>query len=42
MKPDAIRDKVAVLGVGCCRFGENWEHGQEFDPGADRTRSGAP
>jgi acetyl-CoA C-acetyltransferase len=25
MKPDAIRDKVAVLGVGCCQFGENWD-----------------
>jgi len=24
MKPDAIRDKVAVVGAGCCRFGENW------------------
>ncbi len=25
MKRDAIRDKVAVVGVGCCRFGENWD-----------------
>jgi acetyl-CoA C-acetyltransferase len=25
MKRDAIRDKVAVTGVGCCRFGENWD-----------------
>jgi acetyl-CoA C-acetyltransferase len=25
MKADAIRDKVAVLGVGCCQFGENWD-----------------
>jgi acetyl-CoA C-acetyltransferase len=25
MKKDAIRDKVAVVGVGCCRFGENWD-----------------
>jgi acetyl-CoA C-acetyltransferase len=25
MKRDAIRDKVAVAGVGCCRFGENWD-----------------
>ncbi len=25
MRPDAIRDKVAVTGVGCCRFGENWD-----------------
>ncbi len=24
MKQDAIRDKVAVTGVGCCPFGENW------------------
>jgi acetyl-CoA C-acetyltransferase len=21
---DAIRDKVAIVGVGCCPFGENW------------------
>ena len=20
-----IRDKVAVVGVGCCKFGENWD-----------------
>ena len=20
-----IRDKVAVVGVGCCQFGENWD-----------------
>jgi acetyl-CoA C-acetyltransferase len=25
MKRDAIRDTVAVVGVGCCRFGENWD-----------------
>jgi acetyl-CoA C-acetyltransferase len=25
MKRDAIRDQVAVIGVGCCRFGENWD-----------------
>jgi acetyl-CoA C-acetyltransferase len=25
MRPDALRDKVAVTGVGCCRFGENWD-----------------
>jgi acetyl-CoA C-acetyltransferase len=24
-KRDAIRDKVAVVGVGCCQFGENWD-----------------
>jgi acetyl-CoA C-acetyltransferase len=22
---DALRDKAAVVGVGCCRFGENWD-----------------
>jgi acetyl-CoA C-acetyltransferase len=22
---DAIRDKVAVVGAGCCKFGENWD-----------------
>ena len=21
----SIRDKVAVVGVGCCQFGENWQ-----------------
>jgi len=21
---DGIRDKVAIVGVGCCKFGENW------------------
>jgi acetyl-CoA C-acetyltransferase len=25
MQKDAIRDKVAVTGVGCCQFGENWD-----------------
>ena len=25
MQKDAIRDKVAVVGVGCCQFGENWD-----------------
>jgi acetyl-CoA C-acetyltransferase len=29
MKPDAIRDKVAVIGVGCCQFGENWDRSRE-------------
>lgn len=24
-----IRDKVAVVGVGCCKFGENWQQGPE-------------
>jgi acetyl-CoA C-acetyltransferase len=22
---DGIRDKVAIVGVGCCQFGENWD-----------------
>jgi acetyl-CoA C-acetyltransferase len=25
MARESIRDKVAVVGVGCCRFGENWD-----------------
>lgn len=25
MAKDALRDKVAVVGVGCCKFGENWD-----------------
>src|SRR5574339_1266165 len=25
MKHDAIRDKVAIVGMGCCTFGENWD-----------------
>jgi len=24
-RKDAIRDKVAIVGVGCCKFGENWD-----------------
>jgi acetyl-CoA C-acetyltransferase len=24
MNPEAIRDKVSIIGVGCCQFGENW------------------
>ena len=24
-KTDAIRDKVAIVGMGCCKFGENWD-----------------
>lgn len=24
MSRDSIRDKVAIVGVGCCPFGENW------------------
>jgi len=26
---DAIRDKVAVVGAGCCKFGENWDKSPE-------------
>jgi len=26
---ESIRDKVAVVGVGCCTFGENWHQGPE-------------
>src|SRR5438093_1175731 len=25
MNPHAIRDKVAIVGMGCCKFGENWD-----------------
>ncbi|MEA2624586.1 MAG: acetyl-CoA C-acetyltransferase [Candidatus Binatota bacterium] len=25
MKVDAIRDKVAIVGMGCSKFGENWQ-----------------
>jgi acetyl-CoA C-acetyltransferase len=25
MRSDALRDKAAVIGVGCCQFGENWD-----------------
>jgi acetyl-CoA C-acetyltransferase len=25
MRVDALRDKAAVIGVGCCPFGENWD-----------------
>jgi len=25
MNKDAIRDKVAIVGMGCCKFGENWD-----------------
>jgi len=25
MAADSIRDKVSVVGVGCCQFGENWD-----------------
>jgi acetyl-CoA C-acetyltransferase len=26
---DSIRDKVAIVGVGCCKFGENWHQSPE-------------
>ncbi len=26
---DAIRDKVAIVGMGCCKFGENWDKSPE-------------
>ena len=26
---DGIRDKVAILGMGCTRFGERWESSAE-------------
>jgi acetyl-CoA C-acetyltransferase len=29
MNPDALRDKVSVIGVGCCQFGENWDKSRE-------------
>ncbi len=29
MNKDAIRDKVAVIGAGCCKFGENWDKAPE-------------
>ncbi len=25
----SLRDKTAVVGVGCCKFGENWERSRE-------------
>lgn len=29
MNPHAIRDKVAIIGMGCCKFGENWDKGPD-------------
>lgn len=29
MNPSAIRDKVAIIGMGCTKFGENWEKSAE-------------
>jgi acetyl-CoA C-acetyltransferase len=26
---DLIRDKVAIVGMGCCKFGENWDKSPE-------------
>ncbi len=26
---ESIRDKVAIVGVGCCKFGENWDRSRE-------------
>jgi len=25
MRPEAIRDRVAIIGMGCTKFGENWD-----------------
>ncbi len=22
---ESIKDKVAIVGMGCCKFGENWD-----------------
>jgi len=29
MNPESIRDKAAIVGVGCCKFGENWSRSRE-------------
>ena len=26
---ESIKDKVAIIGMGCSRFGELWDKGQE-------------
>jgi len=26
---ETIRDKVAIVGMGCCKFGENWDKGAD-------------
>jgi len=26
---ETLRDKVSIVGVGCCKFGENWHQGPE-------------
>ena len=25
----SIKDKVAIIGMGCCKFGENWDKSAE-------------
>ena len=29
MKVDAVKDKVAIIGMGCTKFGENWNNSAE-------------
>src|SRR4029434_191941 len=29
MGSDAIKDKAAIVGMGCCKFGENWDKAPE-------------
>ena len=29
MRPDALRDKVALIGMGCTKFGEIWDKGPD-------------
>lgn len=29
MRKEGIRDRVAIIGMGCCKFGENWDKGPE-------------
>jgi len=26
---ETIKDKVAIIGMGCCKFGENWDKGAD-------------
>jgi len=28
-KMESIKDKIAIIGMGCCKFGENWNKGPE-------------
>ena len=30
MRVDAIKDKVAIIGMGCTRFGENWDQSVDY------------